>query len=167
MKDKLWQSVSFMALRVKNMWHVTITWILISKSHMKDVEKLNQLYVYCFPSFNPDEIWAPITWHFNKKLWQFNKSEICCSYSNEWSEIFKMMFVWLCVRVCVVRLVPIQDSSPCSGSGLVTGLQLQLGRQTVRCSAYVKGKTINHNSSVKKLKKKKHLEKLKDCTLAQ
>ncbi|XP_054480660.1 nuclear receptor-interacting protein 2 [Anoplopoma fimbria] len=35
-------------------------------------------------------------------------------------------------------LVPIQGSSPCDGSSSVTGLQLQLGRQTVQCSAYVK-----------------------------
>ncbi|KAG7225569.1 hypothetical protein INR49_004975, partial [Caranx melampygus] len=35
-------------------------------------------------------------------------------------------------------LVPSQDSSPCGVSGSVTGLQLQLGRQTVQCSAYVK-----------------------------
>ncbi|XP_042366908.1 nuclear receptor-interacting protein 2 [Plectropomus leopardus] len=35
-------------------------------------------------------------------------------------------------------LVPAQDSSPCGGSSSVTGLQLQLGRQTVQCSAYVK-----------------------------
>ncbi|KAE8281303.1 Nuclear receptor-interacting protein 2 [Larimichthys crocea] len=35
-------------------------------------------------------------------------------------------------------LVPSQDSSPCGVSGKVTGLQLQLGRQTVQCSAYVK-----------------------------
>lgn len=35
-------------------------------------------------------------------------------------------------------LVPGQDSSPCGGSSSVTGLQLQLGRQTVQCSAYVK-----------------------------
>ncbi|XP_073336768.1 nuclear receptor-interacting protein 2 [Pagrus major] len=35
-------------------------------------------------------------------------------------------------------LVPSQDSSPCGGSSTVTGLQLQLGRQTVQCSAYVK-----------------------------
>ncbi|XP_068573294.1 nuclear receptor-interacting protein 2 [Cebidichthys violaceus] len=35
-------------------------------------------------------------------------------------------------------LVPVQDGSPCGGSSSVTGLQLQLGRQTVQCSAYVK-----------------------------
>ncbi|XP_045928513.1 nuclear receptor-interacting protein 2 [Micropterus dolomieu] len=35
-------------------------------------------------------------------------------------------------------LVPSQDSSPCGASSSVTGLQLQLGRQTVQCSAYVK-----------------------------
>lgn len=35
-------------------------------------------------------------------------------------------------------LVPSQDRSPCGGSSSVTGLQLQLGRQTVQCSAYVK-----------------------------
>ncbi|KAM9334534.1 nuclear receptor-interacting protein 2 [Symphorus nematophorus] len=35
-------------------------------------------------------------------------------------------------------LVPSQDSSPCGVSSLVTGLQLQLGRQTVQCSAFVK-----------------------------
>ncbi|XP_061570687.1 nuclear receptor-interacting protein 2 [Cololabis saira] len=35
-------------------------------------------------------------------------------------------------------LVPTQDSSPCSGGSSVTGLQLQLGRQTLRCSAYLK-----------------------------
>ncbi|KAM6896432.1 nuclear receptor-interacting protein 2 [Lycodopsis pacificus] len=35
-------------------------------------------------------------------------------------------------------LVPVQDGSPCDGSGSVTGLQLQLGRQTVQCSAFVK-----------------------------
>ncbi|XP_034382424.1 nuclear receptor-interacting protein 2 isoform X2 [Cyclopterus lumpus] len=35
-------------------------------------------------------------------------------------------------------LVPVQDSSPRGGSSSVPGLQLQLGRQTVQCSAYVK-----------------------------
>ncbi|XP_041819840.1 nuclear receptor-interacting protein 2 [Chelmon rostratus] len=35
-------------------------------------------------------------------------------------------------------LVPTQDSSPCGVSSSVTGLQLQLGRQTVQCSAFVK-----------------------------
>ncbi|XP_047431792.1 nuclear receptor-interacting protein 2 [Mugil cephalus] len=36
-------------------------------------------------------------------------------------------------------LVPSQDSSPCGGSSsVVTDLQLQLGRQTVQCSAYVR-----------------------------
>ncbi|MEQ2244008.1 hypothetical protein ILYODFUR_012725, partial [Ilyodon furcidens] len=35
-------------------------------------------------------------------------------------------------------LVPSKDSSPCGVTSSVTGLQLQLGRQTVRCSAYVK-----------------------------
>ncbi|XP_029902255.1 nuclear receptor-interacting protein 2 [Myripristis murdjan] len=35
-------------------------------------------------------------------------------------------------------LVPSQDSSPCGLTGSVTGLQLQLGRQRVQCSAYVK-----------------------------
>ncbi|XP_074554821.1 nuclear receptor-interacting protein 2 [Halichoeres trimaculatus] len=35
-------------------------------------------------------------------------------------------------------LVPSQDSSPCGVSGSVTDLQLQLGGQRVRCSAYVK-----------------------------
>lgn len=35
-------------------------------------------------------------------------------------------------------LVPTQDSSPCGVSGSVTDVQLQLGRQTVRCSAFVK-----------------------------
>ncbi|XP_018552813.1 nuclear receptor-interacting protein 2 isoform X2 [Lates calcarifer] len=35
-------------------------------------------------------------------------------------------------------LVPGQDSSPCGVSSSVTGLQLQLGRQMVQCSAYVK-----------------------------
>ncbi|XP_031714938.1 nuclear receptor-interacting protein 2 [Anarrhichthys ocellatus] len=35
-------------------------------------------------------------------------------------------------------LVPVQDGSPCDGSSSVTGLQLQLGRQTVQCSAFVK-----------------------------
>ncbi|KAM4523666.1 nuclear receptor-interacting protein 2 [Fundulus diaphanus] len=35
-------------------------------------------------------------------------------------------------------LVPSKDSSPCSVSSSVTGLQLQLGTQTVRCSADVK-----------------------------
>ncbi|XP_026218710.1 nuclear receptor-interacting protein 2 [Anabas testudineus] len=35
-------------------------------------------------------------------------------------------------------LVPSQDSSPCGVSSSVTGLQLQLGRQTVQCTAYVK-----------------------------
>ncbi|XP_071357780.1 nuclear receptor-interacting protein 2 [Trachinotus anak] len=35
-------------------------------------------------------------------------------------------------------LVPSQDTSPCGVSSTVTDLQLQLGRQTVQCSAYVK-----------------------------
>lgn len=35
-------------------------------------------------------------------------------------------------------LVPSPDSSACGASSSVTGLQLQLGRQTVQCSAYVK-----------------------------
>lgn len=35
-------------------------------------------------------------------------------------------------------LEPSQDSSPCGVSSSVTGLQLQLGRQTVQCSAFVK-----------------------------
>ncbi|CAK6949979.1 nuclear receptor-interacting protein 2 [Scomber scombrus] len=35
-------------------------------------------------------------------------------------------------------LVPSQDSSPCGVTSSVTDLQLQLGRQTVQCSAYVK-----------------------------
>lgn len=35
-------------------------------------------------------------------------------------------------------LVPTQDSSPCGVGCSVTGLQLQLGTQTVQCSAYVK-----------------------------
>uniref|UniRef100_A0A1A8GD28 Nuclear receptor interacting protein 2 n=1 Tax=Nothobranchius korthausae TaxID=1143690 RepID=A0A1A8GD28_9TELE len=35
-------------------------------------------------------------------------------------------------------LVPSEDSSPCGVNSSVTGLQLQLGRQTARCSAYVK-----------------------------
>ncbi|XP_014855279.1 PREDICTED: nuclear receptor-interacting protein 2 [Poecilia mexicana] len=35
-------------------------------------------------------------------------------------------------------LVPIKDSSPCGATSSVTGLQLQLGRQTIQCSAYVK-----------------------------
>lgn len=35
-------------------------------------------------------------------------------------------------------LVPSQDSSPCGVSKTVTDLQLQLGRQTIPCSAYVK-----------------------------
>ncbi|KAF7650548.1 hypothetical protein LDENG_00123800 [Lucifuga dentata] len=35
-------------------------------------------------------------------------------------------------------LVPSQDGSPCGASSSVTVLQLQLGGQTVRCSAYVK-----------------------------
>ncbi|KAM4569511.1 nuclear receptor-interacting protein 2 [Odontesthes bonariensis] len=35
-------------------------------------------------------------------------------------------------------LVPSQDSSSCGASSSVTALQLQLGRQTVQCSAYVK-----------------------------
>ncbi|KAM3587352.1 uncharacterized protein V6R79_002844 [Siganus canaliculatus] len=35
-------------------------------------------------------------------------------------------------------LVPTQDSSPCGGGGSVTDLQLQLGAQTLQCSAYVK-----------------------------
>ncbi|XP_068443239.1 nuclear receptor-interacting protein 2 [Clinocottus analis] len=35
-------------------------------------------------------------------------------------------------------LVPVQDSSPCGGSSSVLSLQLQLGRQTVQCSAFVK-----------------------------
>lgn len=35
-------------------------------------------------------------------------------------------------------LVPSEDSSPCDVPTSVTGLQLQLGSQTVRCSAYVK-----------------------------
>ncbi|XP_040928098.1 nuclear receptor-interacting protein 2 isoform X2 [Betta splendens] len=34
-------------------------------------------------------------------------------------------------------LVPGPDGSPRGGSGLVTGLRLQLGRQTLQCSAYV------------------------------
>lgn len=43
-------------------------------------------------------------------------------------------------RSCCQRLglVPGLDGSPCGGSSSVTGLQLQLGRQTVQCSAYVK-----------------------------
>lgn len=44
------------------------------------------------------------------------------------------------IYVCINRLVPSQDSSPCGLTGSVTGLQLQLGRQRVQCSAYVKGK---------------------------
>uniref|UniRef100_A0A8C9XST3 Nuclear receptor interacting protein 2 n=1 Tax=Sander lucioperca TaxID=283035 RepID=A0A8C9XST3_SANLU len=40
-------------------------------------------------------------------------------------------------------LVP---SSPCGESSSVTDLQLQLGRQTVQCSAYVKGKNIQSHS---------------------
>ncbi|XP_028256700.1 nuclear receptor-interacting protein 2 [Parambassis ranga] len=35
-------------------------------------------------------------------------------------------------------LLPGQDRSPCGGSSTVTDLRLQLGRQTVQCSAYVK-----------------------------
>ncbi|AWO98238.1 putative nuclear receptor-interacting protein 2-like [Scophthalmus maximus] len=35
-------------------------------------------------------------------------------------------------------LVPVQDSSSCEVSSSVTGLQLQLGRQKLQCSAYVK-----------------------------
>ncbi|XP_040007856.1 nuclear receptor-interacting protein 2 [Xiphias gladius] len=35
-------------------------------------------------------------------------------------------------------LVPSQDSSPCGVNSSVTGLQLQLGRQMVQCSAYVR-----------------------------
>ncbi|XP_068611528.1 nuclear receptor-interacting protein 2 [Brachionichthys hirsutus] len=35
-------------------------------------------------------------------------------------------------------LVPSRDSSPHGAGGSVTGLQLQLGRQAVQCSAYVK-----------------------------
>ncbi|TNN38337.1 Nuclear receptor-interacting protein 2 [Liparis tanakae] len=35
-------------------------------------------------------------------------------------------------------LVPVQDSSPCGGSSSVPGLRLQMGRQTVECSAYVR-----------------------------
>lgn len=35
-------------------------------------------------------------------------------------------------------LLPRQDSSPCDVSSSVTDLQLQLGRQTVQCSAYIK-----------------------------
>ncbi|XP_015231372.1 PREDICTED: nuclear receptor-interacting protein 2 [Cyprinodon variegatus] len=35
-------------------------------------------------------------------------------------------------------LVPSKDSSPCGVSSTVTGLQLQLGRQMVQCSAHVK-----------------------------
>ncbi|XP_041637008.1 nuclear receptor-interacting protein 2 [Cheilinus undulatus] len=35
-------------------------------------------------------------------------------------------------------LVPSQDSSPCAVKGSVTDLQLQLGKQKVQCSAYVK-----------------------------
>ncbi|MEQ2313869.1 hypothetical protein AMECASPLE_006306 [Ameca splendens] len=46
-------------------------------------------------------------------------------------------------------LVPSKDSSPCGVTSSVTGLQLQLGRQTVRCSAYVKGREI---SDIKKLR---------------
>ncbi|XP_008313625.1 nuclear receptor-interacting protein 2 [Cynoglossus semilaevis] len=35
-------------------------------------------------------------------------------------------------------LVPVQDSSQCGVSSSVSGLKLQLGRQTLQCSAYVK-----------------------------
>lgn len=51
------------------------------------------------------------------------------------------------VSVFINRLVPNQDGSPCGGSSRVTGLQLQLGRQTVQCSAYVKGKNIGSRSN--------------------
>lgn len=40
---------------------------------------------------------------------------------------------------CVARLVPTQDTSPCGAQSSVTALKLQLGRETVQCSAYVKG----------------------------
>uniref|UniRef100_A0A3B3XDM0 Aspartic peptidase DDI1-type domain-containing protein n=1 Tax=Poecilia mexicana TaxID=48701 RepID=A0A3B3XDM0_9TELE len=56
--------------------------------------------------------------------------------------------------VCLLRLVPIKDSSPCGATSSVTGLQLQLGRQTIQCSAYVKGKDtccLDLNSRVLKL----------------
>lgn len=52
----------------------------------------------------------------------------------------------MCVPLCVVRMVPTQEGPPCGqteGRGLlstVKGLQLQLGRQVIQCSAYVTGK---------------------------
>lgn len=45
--------------------------------------------------------------------------------------------------LCVARLVPTQEGPPCEqteGQGSVRGLQLQLGRQIVQCSAHVTGK---------------------------
>lgn len=48
------------------------------------------------------------------------------------------------MTVLFFRLVPVQDSSQCGVSSSVSGLKLQLGRQTLQCSAYVKGEITFH-----------------------
>lgn len=48
---------------------------------------------------------------------------------------------------CVARLVPTQDTSPSGGQSSVTGLKLQLGTETIQCSAYVKGEPVGNGGN--------------------
>ncbi|KAI3366630.1 hypothetical protein L3Q82_009315 [Scortum barcoo] len=76
------------------------------------------------------------------QLWLFSASGImtpCCETEVKASINTGSQHNHISASCCQrLGLVPSQDSSPCGVSGSVTGLQLQLGTQTVQCSAYVK-----------------------------